>query len=445
MDAVEPREGSDRVPDSLAASGPAPAADEVKTEAADATAAEPAAACGASEAKVTEAVAEGPAAEQERAVGSSVMDADESGVTGEEHSVPPEASKVTDGSISGEMVVDLPPVASETKMEVDEGDVANQERSAAVAVTEVNAQIIPGEVQRVDPVVSELKMEVDDARISEEEHTAAPVGSKIKMEEGDGRVPNQEAATPAGALMVKQESGECLVGRYIGKTASWHGRILIGKVASYDCSTDVYSVVFEDGHGEGLGLSQLQQLLMAEENGVSGMKVSCRKRKLDLLVSSGGGSEVKAPPSTRQRVDSGDMPTRPDVSQQSGSGSDMSQDNDISSDSSDVTKEAPSDSCPPVQAVELPPSSGDIAVPEESISYLFSVYNFLRSFSVQLFLSPFGLDDFVAAINCTVQNNLLDAVHVSLLRAMRRHLEAKSAEGSQLASNCLKYLSISLS
>jgi len=88
----------------------------------------------------------------------------------------------------------------------------------------------------------------------------------------------------------------------------------------------------------------------------------------------------------------------------------------------------------------LPPSSGDIAVPEESISYLFSVYNFLRSFSVRLFLSPFGLDDFVAAINCTVQNNLLDAVHVSLLQALRRHLESKSAEGSQLASNCLKYL-----
>jgi hypothetical protein len=444
MDAVEPWEGSDRVPDALAASGPAPAADEVKTEAADGSV--PAAAAEASmEATVGSATAAEPAvAEQERAVGSSVMDADENGMTGEEHSVPPEVSKVTDASISGEMV-DLPPVASETKIEVDEGDVANREHSAVVVVTEVNAQSIPGEVQRVAPVASEVKMEVDDARISEEEHAAAPVESKIKMEEGDGRVLNQEAATPAGALPVKQESGECLVGRYIGKTASRHGRILIGKVASYDSTTDAYSVVFEDGHGEDLGLSQLQQLLMAEENGASGMKVSCRKRKLDLLVSSGGGSEVIAPPSTRQRVDSGNMSTRSDVSQQRGSGSDMSQDNDISSDSSDVSKETPSDPCPPVQAVELPPSSGDIAVPEESISYLFSVYNFLRSFSVQLFLSPFGLDDFVAAINCTVQNNLLDAVHVSLLRAMRRHLEAKSAEGSQLASNCLRYLSISLS
>jgi hypothetical protein len=107
---------------------------------------------------------------------------------------------------------------------------------------------------------------------------------------------------------------------------------------------------------------------------------------------------------------------------------------------SNSSKETPSDPCTLVKAVELPPSSGDLAVPEKSITHLFYVYNFLRSSSVQLFLSPFGLDDFVAAINCTVQNNLLDAVHVSLLRALRQHLEVKSAEGSRLVSNCLKYV-----
>jgi len=149
---------------------------------------------------------------------------------------------------------------------------------------------------------------------------------------------------------------------------------------------------------------------------------------------------VKEPASTRQRVDGCEMPANCDALQYSGSGSDMSEDIESSSNSSDFTKEEPSEPRPPVQAVELPPSSGDIPVPEDSISYLFSVYNFLRSFSVQLFLSPFGLDDFVAAINCAVQNNLLDAVHVSLLRALKRHLESKSAEGSQMASNCLKYI-----
>jgi hypothetical protein len=324
-------------------------------------------------------------------------------------------------------VKDLAPVASGVKMEVDAGGVARQENSAAPVVNQVNARGIPEEARGLAPVVSESKMEVDDARMSEEEPAAAPVESGIKVEEDGDRVLNQEAATPAAALPIKEEAGECLVGRYIGKTVSRHGRILMGKVASYDSATDTYNAVFEDGHGEDLGLSQLQQLLMAEDNAASGMKVSCRKRKLDLLVSSGGGSDVKAPPRARQRVHAGEMSTRPDVLQRSGSGSDASEDSGTSSNSSDFAKETPSDPCPPVQVVELPPSSGDIAVPEESISYLFSVYNFLRSFSVQFFLSPFGLDDFVAAINCTVQDNLLDVVHVSLLRALRRHLETKSA------------------
>ncbi|GJN13796.1 hypothetical protein PR202_gb00542 [Eleusine coracana subsp. coracana] len=480
MDAVEPREGSDRVPDDPTA----PAADEMKTEAADSSApiadevkteAAGGSAPVADEVKTEAPDGSAPAADEVKTEASdgSAPAADEVKMEAPDGSTPAAAEvemKITGGSaaatepavasgatkveVAGDSwrglgggagacgvlvdMLDSAPVASETKMEVDVVGVASTEHSASLVANEVNAQSIPVEVQDLAPVVSESKMEVDDARISEEESAAAPVDSK-KMEERDGRV-LKEAATPAAALLVKEEAGECLVGRYIGKTASRHGRILIGKVASYDSTSDAYSVVFEDGHGEDFGLSQLQQLLMDEENGASGMKVSCRKRKLDLLVSSGGCSEVKAPPSTRQRVDAGEMSNRPDVSQQSGSGSDISEDTDASSNCSDSTKETPSDPCPLVQAVELPPSSGDIAVPEESISHVFSVYNFLRSFSVQLFLSPFGLDDFVAAINCTVQNNLLDAVHVSLLRALKRHLETKSSEGSQPASNCLKYL-----
>jgi hypothetical protein len=198
-------------------------------------------------------------------------------------------------------------------------------------------------------------------------------------------------------------------------------------VASYDGR--IYRVVFEDEQEEELRLQQLRELLMTEENGASGMKVSCRKRKLDLVVSS--GTAVKGPPTTRQRVD---------ASQQSGSGSDASEDLESSSNSSDSTKELPVEPYVPVQGPELPPSSGDIDVPEESVSHLLSVYNFLRSFGVQLFLSPFGFDDFVASVNCSVPSTLLDAVHVALLRALRRHLETKSSDGSELASNCLKYV-----
>ncbi|CAM0950272.1 unnamed protein product [Alopecurus aequalis] len=284
------------------------------------------------------------------------------------------------------------------------------------------------------PLAHEAKMEVDAGSTPEQEHAVA---SEVKIEEGDARVVDQQPTTvPAAVLQVKQEEGDCLVGRYISRSAD-SKRIRLGKVASYDSDIGVYSVVFEDGQDEKLGLPQLRELLMTEENGASGMKVSCRKRKLDLVVSSGSATMVKGPPSTRQRVDACEMP---DESQQSGSGSDVSGDLESSSNSSDSTKELPVELCPPIQAPELPPSSGDIDLPEESMSYLFSVYNFLRSFSVQLFLSPFGLDDFVASINCSVQTTLLDAVHVSLLRALRRHLETKSSEGSELASNCLKHL-----
>ncbi|KVI03128.1 DDT domain-containing protein [Cynara cardunculus var. scolymus] len=64
---------------------------------------------------------------------------------------------------------------------------------------------------------------------------------------------------------------------------------------------------------------------------------------------------------------------------------------------------------------QSPPSSGNFGVFEEHVSYLLSVYNFLHSFSVCLFLSPFGLDEFVGALNCSTPNALLDAIHVAPL------------------------------
>ncbi|KAF8641828.1 hypothetical protein HU200_067528 [Digitaria exilis] len=423
---------------------PAPDADEVKIEAAAAAA----------------ATGGGPASD--RACNARV-EAGEVGSAGEERTAtPPEENEVGAVGEGGSDVtaadevggVGIPvegrdvgaPVVSEGKMEVDEdGAARSKDNSAISTVSEASVGGIPGAARDLATLMSQAKMEVDQgcgrSAMAVEGDVKMEEEADVKMEEeGDGGVVNQgPAAPPAGK---EEEVGECLVGRYLGRSAPGHARILIGKVASYDSTTGIYSVVFEDGHGEDLGLPQLQEFLMSDENGALGMKVSCRKRKLDLLVSSGTALEVKEPPSSRQRVDGCGTSARADSQKQdSGSGSDMSEDVESSSNSSDFTKEEPpSEPCPPVQAVELPPSSGDIPVPEESISYLFSAYNFLRSFSVQLFLSPFGLDDFVAAITCAVQNNLLDAVHVCLLRALRRHLESKSAEGSQLASNCLKYL-----
>jgi hypothetical protein len=323
---------------------------------------------------------------------------------------------------------------------VDEAPLASEgtERQAATeSKAEVNGV---GVLEKQQDVASESKMEVDESSAPEKQNAVFVAPSEVRMEEGDSRTVDQQPNTSDGGPQVKE--GECLVGRYISsRSASDDGPIRLGKVASYDGSAGVYNVLFEDGQGEELGLAQLREVLMDDENGASGMKVSCRKRKLDLLVSPGTTvKQAKGPPSTRQRVDAREMPARPDVLQQTGCDPDLSGNAKSSSNSSDFTKASPAVPCPPVKGPELPPSSADIAVPEESISHLFSVYNFLRSFSVQLFLSPFGLDDFVASINCTVQNTLLDAVHVSLLGALRRHLETKSSHGSERASSCLKYV-----
>ncbi|KAF8397829.1 hypothetical protein HHK36_016754 [Tetracentron sinense] len=124
---------------------------------------------------------------------------------------------------------------------------------------------------------------------------------------------------------------------------------------------------------------------------------------------------------------------------------------DCDADSSDDSCEyvRVQDSCseietPLIPPPQLPPSSGNIGVPEESVSQLFSVYSFLRTFSIQLYLSPFELDNFVGSLNCVVPNTLLDAIHVALLRALRRHLEMLSSDGSELASKCLRRIEWSL-
>ncbi|CAN6292886.1 unnamed protein product [Urochloa humidicola] len=278
-------------------------------------------------------------------------------------------------------------------MEVDEAGVLGR---AAPAGSGANGGTIPGKVRDSVHVLSKENMEVDEGSIAEQGRSTG-------------------TAAVASGVVIEQGSG--------------------GRQVEEEVTTGIYGVVSENGHGEDLGLPKLQELLMPQQNGTLRMEVSSRKRKLKLLAPKWSALDVREP-STRQRVDGCVISILPDAPQQSASGSGMSSAIKPSSDSSDFSKE-PSETCPPIQVLEFPPSSGDIDVPEESITYLFAVYNFLRSFSVQLFLSPFGLDDFVAAINCTVQNNLLDAVHVSLLQALRRHLESKS---TKLASNCFKYL-----
>ncbi|KAM6596713.1 hypothetical protein CsatA_007237 [Cannabis sativa] len=114
-----------------------------------------------------------------------------------------------------------------------------------------------------------------------------------------------------------------------------------------------------------------------------------------------------------------------------------------------ITEEKPGTSCGKVfekpcvllpPKLQLPPSSQIIDLSDIPILDLFSVYAFLRSFSTLLFLSPFEVEDFVAALKCKCPSSLFDNVHVSILQTLRKHLEYLSNEGSESASDCLRSL-----
>lgn len=94
--------------------------------------------------------------------------------------------------------------------------------------------------------------------------------------------------------------------------------------------------------------------------------------------------------------------------------------------------------------LELPPSTGNMNLDGLPVLDLFSVYSFLRSFSTILFLSPFELGDFVASIRSKSPSLLIDSIHVSLLRTLRKHLEFQSSESSTSATNCLRDLNWNL-
>lgn len=89
--------------------------------------------------------------------------------------------------------------------------------------------------------------------------------------------------------------------------------------------------------------------------------------------------------------------------------------------------------------LQLPHSSGNLDLDGIPVLDVFSIYACLRSFSTLLFLSPFELEDFVAALKSKSASLLFDCIHVSILRVLKKHLEHLSKEGSESASNCLRY------
>ncbi|KAI4322361.1 hypothetical protein L6164_022064 [Bauhinia variegata] len=225
-----------------------------------------------------------------------------------------------------------------------------------------------------------------------------------------------------------------LVGRYVLKEFNRTG-IFLGKVVYYDCG--LYRVHYEDGDYEDLDSSEIRGILLNDH--YFDDDLTQRRRKLDELVLKNGlniKKEQKSSVDPNNGVSSelhGGLSTE-NVVQVEGD-ADSSSDSSVCSKERDSGSDAETSPPPPLQ---LPPSSGTIGAPEQYVSHLFSVYGFLRSFSIRLFISPFSLDDFVGSLNCRVSNTLFDAIHVSLMRALRRHLEMLSSEGSERASKCLR-------
>ncbi|TMW95209.1 hypothetical protein EJD97_009240 [Solanum chilense] len=242
-----------------------------------------------------------------------------------------------------------------------------------------------------------------------------------------------------------------LVGRYVRKEFEGNG-LFLGKIMLYD--SGLYRVEYDDGDSEDLDTGELNEVLVDEDELVG--EWLDRKKKLNEMLT---GSEVKdvasqveikaepvsavvdriveVPVSSDLRNDCPVKLEKMQVYTDADSLSDFSEDDEEQDLSSEVEK-------PIVPAPELPPSSGNIGVPEEYVPHLLSIYSFLRTFSTTLFLSPFGLDDFVGALSCSVPNSLLDSVHVALMRVLRRHLEKLSSDGSEFASKCLRNIDWSL-
>nr|XP_010313321.1 DDT domain-containing protein PTM isoform X2 [Solanum lycopersicum] len=242
-----------------------------------------------------------------------------------------------------------------------------------------------------------------------------------------------------------------LVGRYVRKEFEGNG-LFLGKIMLYD--SGLYRVEYDDGDSEDLDTGELDEVLVDEDELVG--EWLDRKKKLNEMLT---GSEVKdvasqveikaepvsavvdriveVPVSSDLRNDCPVKLEKMQVYTDADSLSDFSEDDEEQDLSSEVEK-------PLVPAPELPPSSGNIGIPEEYVSHLLSIYSFLRTFSTTLFLSPFGLDDFVGALSCSVPNSLLDSVHVALMRVLRRHLEKLSSDGSEFASKCLRNIDWSL-
>lgn len=262
-------------------------------------------------------------------------------------------------------------------------------------------------------------------------------GKDVLSVETDGDVKRRSIGTRSKALL----------GSYVRKDVEGTG-VLLGKVV--ECDKGEYRVIYHDGDCEYMGHRKVRQILTRDSD--FDKKLLVKRKELDELILKKCandsklklGSAVTGAESVSQSMSSNcgtcrylknGVPIDGDVD----ADTDL---NYFSKFSKCVHRVSLSYDASLVPPPLLPPSTGNIGVPDECVADLLSVYTFLRSFGTNLFLYPFGLQDFVGSLNCSIQNTLLDSIHVALMHCLQRHFQAlESNDGSELASNYLRYTS----
>ncbi|KAF1899563.1 hypothetical protein Lal_00019691 [Lupinus albus] len=245
---------------------------------------------------------------------------------------------------------------------------------------------------------------------------------------------DEEKPVPESKRQVVERKPIALIGRFVQKKLR-RKRNFIGKVVHYECG--LYRVYYEDGHCEDIYSGEVRAILINDNDLDAGL--TRRKVKLEELVSQISVKVVDE--KHKGSADQNEEELKVGVAVSSELNNEEQYDDESGDSSMGLGEKGPSteaETLPLPPPLQLPPSSGTVGVPDQYVSHLFAVYGFLRSFSTCLFLTPFTLDDFVGALNYQVANTLVDAIHVSLMRTIKHHLETVSSEGPELVSKCFR-------
>ncbi|KAF2300663.1 hypothetical protein GH714_015039 [Hevea brasiliensis] len=201
-----------------------------------------------------------------------------------------------------------------------------------------------------------------------------------------------------------------LVGRYLIKEFDGNG-IFLGKIVCYD--NGLYRVDYEDGDCEDLESSELRQLILGDNDFDDDLIE--RRKKLDQLVLE---KSLKNKKNLEKEV--ADLKNEVDRVETSAI--------------TDLSGEA---------AVENDGAQGEGDADSSSDSCEYAADGGLEQ-EAEILTVPPAIAPIIRDFNCNVKNTLLDAIHVALMLVLRRHLEALSSDGSDIASKCLRCFDWSL-